>query len=84
MLLGDASAVNDGILHVLLFPHDLHHLGQDAVTGCVVDEKVFLVGALSDDVGTFGCQRGFVGLRVLEEFAIYHAETIANEPYLAA
>ena len=84
MLLGDGCAVDDGVLDILLLVHDAYHVGDDGLAGGVVGEEGFGVGAAADDVGTAGCEDGFVGLGVVEELAVDHAEAVANHPYLAA
>ena len=84
MLLRDTGTIDDGIGDVLLLPHDAHHVGQYLLAGCVVDEKMLLVGAVADDVGTPAGQFGFVWLGVLKECAVDETLAIAHHPYLAA
>lgn len=84
VLLGYAGTVDDGVFDVLLFPHDGHHFGDDGFPCMVANEKVGLVGAALDDIGTLGRQLCFVWLGILEKFAIDQTLAVANQPYLTA
>ena len=84
MLLWDAGSVDDGIVDILLLPHNTHHVGQYLLTCGVVDKILLRVGAVADDVGPSTSQLGFVRFRISEECVIDETLAVAHHPYLSA